>query len=42
MGVVAHAAAFEHGRFVSMNLRKLILFMAIETTTFEHEAATLI
>ena len=40
MGVVAHAAALEHGRLVSMSLGKLILSMAIETAAFEDKAAT--
>ena len=40
MCVVAHAAAFEQGRLVSMNLREVILLMAIETATFEDKTAT--
>ena len=42
MCVVTHAAAFEHGGLVSMNLGKLILLMAIETATFENKTAALI
>ena len=40
MCVVAHAAAIEHGRLVSMCLGKAILSMAIETATFEDKPLT--
>ena len=39
MRVVAHAALLEHGGLVSMNLRKLITLMAIETATFKDKTS---
>ena len=39
MCVVAHAALLEPGRVVSMDLRKIIRFMAIETAAFEDKTA---
>src|ERR1700686_1770534 len=35
MCVVAHAALLDHGGLVSMDLRKLITLVAIETATFD-------
>src|SRR6266478_6571502 len=40
MCVVAHAALFEPGRIVSMDFRKIIVPMAVETAAFEHKTAT--
>jgi len=40
MCVVAHAALFEPGRVVSMDFRKIIAPMAIETAAFEDKTAT--
>ena len=40
MRVVAHAALLEHGGLVSMDLRKIITHMAIETATFCDKTAT--
>ena len=40
MGVVAHPALFEPGRIVSMDLRKIIVPMAVETAAFEDKTAT--
>ena len=39
MCFVAHAALLEHGGLVSMNLRKLITLMAIETATFKDKTS---
>ena len=40
MCVVAHAALLEPGRIVSVDLRKIIRFMAIETAAFKYKTAT--
>jgi hypothetical protein len=40
MCVVAHAALLKDGGLVSMDLRKLITLMAIETAAFENKTAT--
>src|SRR5882724_8396149 len=40
MCVVAHAALFEPGSIVSMDFRKIIVSMAIETAAFEDKTAT--
>ena len=40
MGVVAQAALFEPGRIVSVDLSKIITWMAIETAAFEDKPAT--
>jgi len=42
MSVVAQAALLEHGSLVSVDLRKIISPMAIETPAFEDETTTLI
>ena len=39
MSVVAHAALLEHGGLVSMDLRKIITLMAVETAAFENKTA---
>jgi hypothetical protein len=39
MSVVAHAAALEHARIVSMDSAKIVTLMAIETATFENKTA---
>ena len=40
MRVVAYAALLEHRGIVSVDLRKTITWMAIETATFEDKTAT--
>ena len=40
MRVMAHAALLEHGWLVSMDLRKILALMAIETAAFENESTT--
>ena len=40
MCVVAHAALLEPGRIVSVDLRKITRFMAIETAAFKYKTAT--
>ena len=40
MCVVAHAALLEPGGVVSVDLRKAITLMAVETASFEHKTAT--
>ena len=39
MRVVAHAALFEPGRIVSMDFRKIIVPMAVETAALEYKTA---
>ena len=39
MSVVAHAALFEPGRIVSMDFRKIIVPMAVETAALEYKTA---
>ena len=40
MSVVAHPALLEPGGVVSVDLRKAITLMAVETAAFEHKTAT--
>src|SRR5260370_12857862 len=40
MSVVAHPALLEPGGVVSVDLRKAITLMAVETASFEHKTAT--
>jgi hypothetical protein len=40
MSVVAYAALLEHGRLVSMDLRKIVTQVAIETATFCDKTTT--